>query len=104
VRGQALYQGQPMSGAVVIFHPLDRPEPRPYGRADEQGRFQLTTYKANDGAPAGAYAVSFWWRLNSEEEDQSQSLLPDRLTSPDTSAIRVAIAPGDNELPAFVLE
>ncbi|WP_422925022.1 hypothetical protein [Singulisphaera sp. PoT] len=63
VSGQIQYQGKPLSGAVVTFHPEDESKvakdtPRPMGRTDEQGKFELTTYGLSDGAPAGSYLVA----------------------------------------------
>jgi hypothetical protein len=60
-RGQVFLDGQPLAGAVVIFHPADPTIIRPV-RADgltaADGSFTLSTYTANDGCPAGAYKVT----------------------------------------------
>jgi hypothetical protein len=66
VQGQLFYKNsQPTAGAVVVFHPIPAdPSPtaiKPTGEVQVDGSFTLTTYKADDGAPAGEYAVTVFW-------------------------------------------
>ncbi len=64
VRGQFVFQGRPLAGAFVVFHPLDGSEPltvEPRAHTGQDGRFVLTTYATGDGAPAGEYAVTVQW-------------------------------------------
>src|SRR2546421_6021426 len=54
--GQVLVNGQPAKEAVVVFHHVGKWGERsivPQGWTDEEGRFVLSTYDVNDGAPAG---------------------------------------------------
>ncbi len=83
VEGIVTYEGKPIDEAQVVFHPLDAtaaPENRPLGITDDQGRFRLTTFDANDGAPIGAYKVTVSWQdrvLVGEESTRSgKSLIP----------------------------
>jgi hypothetical protein len=113
VRGQVLYQGKPTPEALVIFHPVNDPDPRaprPVARVGPDGRFSPTTYKTDDGAPAGEYAVTVTWvkerdNQDAPKEDQvpPKNLLPDRYAKPDTSGLRVHITAGPNDLPPFQL-
>jgi hypothetical protein len=65
VKGKVLdADGNPAAGAKVIFHATDSQDPtapHPVGVADAAGEFTLTTYKKDDGAPAGSYAVTVQW-------------------------------------------
>jgi hypothetical protein len=114
VRGQVFYEGKPTPDALVIFHPLNDPDPRamrPLGRVGADGRFTLTTYRAGDGAPAGDYAVTVTWQK--EEDRQSlpveerkkdePNLLPERYGRPETSGLRVRVEEGVNDFPPFRL-
>jgi hypothetical protein len=50
-----------MAGGLVILHPLADVElgnAKPHALADENGRFKIYTYRTDDGAPAGEYAVT----------------------------------------------
>ena len=56
VSGQVFFDGKPTPGAIVVFFPVDDPDqirPHPRATVDRDGNFKLTTYRANDGAPAG---------------------------------------------------
>src|SRR4051794_35124208 len=64
VRGSVFVDGQPAVRAQVVLHPLDDPDPnavRPSGDVGPDGTFVLHTYTADDGAPAGQYAVTVTW-------------------------------------------
>jgi hypothetical protein len=104
VHGTVLYDGKPVPGAQVILHPLnddDRDHPiRPTGQVAPDGTFQLTTYTAEDGAPAGSYAVtvSLLKKPANLEGDFARNVLPRRYESPQTSPLKVEIAKGTNEL------
>ncbi|MFM1802470.1 MAG: hypothetical protein RJA81_1822 [Planctomycetota bacterium] len=68
--GKVTQNGKPVSNAMITFHPVDPtiiriPEgksgveiAKPTTTTDENGRFQLSTYLGNDGAPAGDYKVT----------------------------------------------
>lgn len=59
VSGQVLYQGKPVSDAVVTFlWTSDSPGRSASGKTDAEGNFQLTTIRNNDGAVPGDYAVT----------------------------------------------
>jgi hypothetical protein len=57
VHGQLTYQGKPVAGATVEF--LCEGASRPaVGTTDNEGRYQLTTFKQNDGAMVGTHVVT----------------------------------------------
>jgi hypothetical protein len=112
VRGKVLVDDKPAARAVVFFHPLGAdgaPElgtevRRPFAIVNPDGSFQLTTYQANDGAPAGKYAVTIVWRTVSKfSDDNEQDLLPRRYLSPGTSKLSAEVQEGETELPDFRL-
>jgi hypothetical protein len=88
VSGRVTFRGEPMTGAVIGFHPLNVSDLRAVhatSKADKDGHFSLTTYATGDGAPAGEYAVTIYWpgkRLKKVEpnEDEDEELPPDRLS------------------------
>jgi hypothetical protein len=103
VVGQAFFQSQPASGAMVVLLPTEdaSPETWPQGfpRAivAEDGSFQVGTYKDNDGAPAGDYKVTVAWLVpapNSSPEDSEPDLvdrLNGRYSDPERSAWLVKV-------------
>jgi hypothetical protein len=68
--GKVTQSGKPVANAIVVFHASDPktielPEGRqgieianPTTTTDANGDFRLSTYFANDGAPAGEYKVT----------------------------------------------
>lgn len=65
VTGRITVGGQPAAGARVVLHPLNAEVKQaglyPYGVADANGTFYLTSYVRGDGAPPGEYQVSVVW-------------------------------------------
>lgn len=108
VSGQVLVNGRPAAGALVSFHPagenFDRRGSRPWAKVREDGRFDVSTYGQNDGAPAGEYAVSIVWLENPDAVVPGADQLAGRFADPETSTFRVTIAQGPNELKPFEME
>jgi hypothetical protein len=70
VSGKVLYKGEPAAGAVVYFH-REGPSPGPlstipFGIADEDGSFYVSSDGEGDGCPPGKYAVLVEWKSRSE--------------------------------------
>jgi hypothetical protein len=106
VAGKVVVYGRPAAGAVVTFHPegATPDAPRPTARTDGDGRFQLTTAKAGDGAPAGEYRVTVAWvapaagRKGVEGEDAPpRPLVPAEYTTPDRTPLRASVAAGASD-------
>jgi len=57
VSGKVTYKGQPVAGADITFM-CEESSRSAFGRTDEQGRYRLSTFGANDGAVAGKHAVA----------------------------------------------
>jgi hypothetical protein len=110
VKGQVLYKGKPVAEAMVVFHPLKgaAPDgPKPFAHTDADGRFELTTKVARDGAPAGEYAVTVQLRelvkVGEEAVRDGRNLLPAPYSKPSWSPLRVTVKEGANELEPFRL-
>jgi len=113
--GQVTVNGVPAKGAIVRFYPVspqaDANSPVvPAGVVQEDGTFQLTSYKSNDGAPEGEYHVTLIWpdpkllspQLSTSEDPPDR--LKNRFAKPERSTIKVRIAAGENHLEPIVLE
>jgi len=119
VTGEVHINGQPAAGCIVTFVPL-APELKsivmPGGKTDENGRFQLTTYETNDGAPAGEYGVTLRWEATKKWPGREAELRidpvapigPDRLkgqfSSPEKSKLTAIVSEGENELEPFQID
>jgi hypothetical protein len=109
-RGQVLVGGKPAAGAFVVFHPASNASPkagRPSATAADDGTFELTTFEAKDGAPAGEYAVTVQWSkpkttpLSLPGPDQ----LKGRYGDPAKSGLKASVAARpQNDLEPFRLE
>ena len=58
VEGTVLLDNQPVPDATVLFIPEGGTGQPAQGVTDENGKFQLTTFKDKDGALPGAYKVT----------------------------------------------
>ncbi len=106
VSGKVMFDGKPAAGAVVHFHPSDKlGQPiLPVGQVGADGSFRLTTYRQEDGAPAGEYAVTIFWGVpNKGGDDYQRILVPPRYLSPETSGLKAVVADHATELEPFQL-
>ncbi|MCE9530382.1 MAG: hypothetical protein K8T89_04510 [Planctomycetes bacterium] len=75
VAGVVKVNGQPATGANVTLHPasdsgMKSIQQRPFGKVKEDGSFELSTFSANDGAPAGEYVLTIYWPTTDGDNDQ----------------------------------
>jgi hypothetical protein len=106
VSGQVLVNGRPAQGAEVFFHLSGYSGERsvlPRGRTDAEGRFSLSTYAADDGAPAGDYRVTVKWPAHRRGPEPGPDRLGGRFARPETSALTAHVEKGSNRLPPFDL-
>ena len=110
VKGELTVRGKPAEGATVIFQPWDANPadwsagyPRATVGAD--GKFQVSTYGENDGAPAGDYVILVTWEAPNPTNEEASG--PDRLggryVDPAKSNLTAKIEPRPNELPPIRL-
>lgn len=110
VRGQVVRDGKPLAEAMIVFHPLGDHSPgtpKPLAQCDEQGRFTLSTFHTNDGAPAGSYAITVELRaprqVGEEITRDGPNGLPARFASPQITPLRYQVVEGDNEVPPLAI-
>jgi hypothetical protein len=104
VKGKLSFQGKPPVGAIVVLHPKkdgDRPV-RPKGYVQEDGTFELTSFKSGDGAPAGEYVLTAQWsKLETKPNGYAgpgPNLLPKDYADSKKSPVVIRIAEGSNDL------
>jgi hypothetical protein len=66
VTGKVFYEGKPAEGVRVFFYPTTAPQPpdvpqHPFGVTGADGRFTLSTFAKDDGAPLGGYQIVLLW-------------------------------------------
>jgi hypothetical protein len=103
--GTVLVNGEPAGGATVVLHHVDDWGARsivPQAVTDDQGRFTLSTYATDDGAPAGDYRVTVEWpayRLRQLGPDK----LKGKFAKPESSGLTARVNEGKTALPPFEL-
>ncbi len=115
VHGQLTYMGQPMANASVTFHSVDandRTTPA-HATTDADGHYELHTYRAGDGAPAGECIVTIHWPgTQPRSMSKLKSLDPEDIDNPvitvdqlgnkyltvSASSLRATVEPKDNTI------
>lgn len=92
--------GSPIPHVLVVLHPVDHSldSPKPRGTTDAEGRYQLTTYDTNDGAPEGQFAVTVEQWIRDNPNLPPSNHLPQSFSKTESSGIRILIAKGENAL------
>jgi hypothetical protein len=108
VTGQVFYQGKPAHKAIVWLHAENAHAKKDYpprGVVQQDGSFQISTYKTNDGAPPGRYRVTISWRAPGKlSDEEGPELLPARYQDPLKSELPVLeVKEVPLELPPFRL-
>ena len=111
VKGRVTFDGQPASGAFVVFTPQAAPKPgeepvRPRATVQPDGGFVLTTAAEGDGAPAGDYAVTVQWtRPVKQGKDlvPGPNVIPRAYAEPGSTPLKVTVRESDNELEPFAI-
>ncbi len=101
VKGVLYAKGTPCANARIYFHLLDQGRFYPSNAiVSAAGGFVPSTYTANDGLPAGDYAVTVEWRqpFFKSNGEPGRSLLPEKYADKDTTPVRVTIKKGENVL------
>lgn len=98
VKGVLIYKGQPLENALLTFHPVDRTDARrTTARATtlKEGKFELSTHNANDGAAEGEYTVTVeCYKLVGSKGswEPGPNILPPKYSSPQSSDIKVSVS------------
>jgi hypothetical protein len=97
VSGKVFFQKKPAAKALVIFTPIKDTDPKlwpqgyPRGTVAEDGSFQLTSYKTDDGAPAGEYAVTVKWMLPLPGKEEEADKLDGKYADPKNPVLRFEV-------------
>ncbi len=106
VSGRVLRGDVPIFYATVVLHPksdIGDQSLRPRGVTNADGTFSLTTFTADDGAPAGDYEVSVTQWTTDKPEEGPKNRLAGKYADPATSGIQIKVSSGPNEVPAIVI-
>jgi hypothetical protein len=107
VSGQVLMNGKPAARVNLAFY-LDGYKGEksivPQGATDDEGRFVLSTYDPNDGAPAGDYHVVAKWKPSGGGSRSSEDKLNGKYSNFQTTTLTAHVEKGKNELKPFELE
>jgi hypothetical protein len=106
VTGFISLDGQPLAGVSVQFIP-EKGRPAA-GTTGNDGRFRLSTFRANDGALPGRYRVTIAPRdagtggkpggSGTDKDKPPRSAVPPRYSRPETSPLAAEVSPdGPNE-------
>jgi 3',5'-cyclic AMP phosphodiesterase CpdA len=95
VKGKVFFDGCALPEARLTFYEVDEKDPKRVTKradalSDVDGSFMLSSYSAFDGAPAGDYVVTV--------TAPAPNAVPERYGKPQTSAVRVTIKPGSNDV------
>jgi 5-hydroxyisourate hydrolase-like protein (transthyretin family) len=101
VSGQLLVNGKPADNADIQLFPVEDWERAiiPQGSTDEEGRFILSTFSMEDGAPTGEYEVAVSWPAYRHGKRFGPDRLAGKLANHKTSGVRVRIEDSTSELP-----
>lgn len=110
VQGEVRVDGRVPVHAQVGFFPVNADGSEtvhPVGQVDDQGRFTLTSYAKDDGAPEGEYRVTVAWFLASGRTDDVSppvNYLPAAFGRPDSTPLHAVVAKGGVQLQPFELK
>jgi hypothetical protein len=103
ISGRVLYDNKAAEGVAVYLGPIQAPTipdipANPHGVTDKNGRFSISTYGENDGAPKGKYQLMMMW----VDESSKLESKPERFFGwydSVNSKIMVDITDGENVIP-----
>jgi len=110
VKGALFFKGRPAEGALVLLQPREIAKPNewpsgfPRARVAADGKFEIETYKAKDGAPSGEYIVLLSWEVpNPPDPRKDDPGVTDRLghrySNPSTATLTAKIENRPVEMP-----
>ena len=109
VKGLVKYKGKPIGGVRVTLHRQDGSRPMdfvPMGDTGPDGSFKLSTGAPQNGAPPGAYIVTFERPLLDPKQSVETEIdgFRGKFSDPAQSKWTVKIERGDNSLQPFELD
>jgi len=107
VSGQVLINGKPAVGVFLMFYLDDYKGEKsivPLGTSGAEGRFTLSTYSVNDGAPAGDNHISARWKPSGGGMRSSEDKFGGKYADPQRSGLTAHVDKGKTELKPFELQ
>jgi hypothetical protein len=106
VEGQVLLGKKPIAGAILALIPQGVSDAAPSrATAGADGRFRVSTFGKEDGAPQGEYAVTVVsYPIRPGDGGASTNVLPKKYASLKTTDLRVKVSDSATVLPAIVLQ
>jgi hypothetical protein len=89
VKGKITYKGRPLTQGEIVFEPNSAGR-EAYGNIQPDGTFELTTFKAGDGAAPGTHRVAV---TGTSKKDA----VPVKYQSTSSSKTEVQVAEGKTE-------
>ena len=106
-RGRVSISGKPAVGARITLHPQEggiAGAELPHATVEADGTFWLSTYKTNDGAPAGKYVATITWPGPADEfGDEGPDQLKGRYSNPEKSKLPIVVSSDSTEIPPIEL-
>lgn len=109
--GKILYQGKPLAGIILIFHPADvNQKIKSQATTDDDGKFVATTFKTADGAPEGDYIITLVVSSNESDSTREDAAterqfrkerpvrFPSKYQNPATSPLKVKVIKNQPDL------
>ena len=103
VTGQVKVANEIPEGALVVLYPSgpSNADLRPSGKVKQDGSFTLTTYDADDGAPAGDYVATIQWNKTIKRGNEyaaGPNVVPPAYATQDKSPWKIHVAAGATTL------
>ena len=90
VKGKVTYKGKPLTQGEVVFEPDGGTGREAHGKIQEDGTFELTTFKAGDGASPGTHRVAV-------SGTSKKDAVPSKYKNTSSSKTEVEVAEGKTE-------
>jgi hypothetical protein len=110
VKGLVLVDGKPPGSPIAVrcipVNGVNEENPTVTSTfTKDDGTFELGTYEASDGIPAGEYIVTFQWgTMNVMSRQYSGDKFEGSYKDPEKSEFRITITDEPTELPTFELK
>lgn len=101
VSGTISFQGKPLPGGTITFHPQGEGNPA-YGELQSDGTYELTTYEKGDGAVLGEHIVTIEIFAGQAApsalpgSETRSSSIPKKYTSVEDSPLKFTVESGSN--------
>jgi hypothetical protein len=109
VSGRVLHDGKPAAGARVQLNTvgggLTLVQLCPHAEVSADGSFRLTTFRTDDGAPVGTYALTLTWPSPPPRgRDEGPDRFKGRYADPRKPLRQVHVVAGENVLEPIILK